>query len=162
MMIWTFSPAVAILLCFVIWSVLPLWITFVVQRLPARYFDPHSRFFSPKAWERGGKLYQRVFRVRSWKAYLPDGAAVSKSGYRKKHLTDYSPQNLCCFLEQSCRAEMSHLLSILPFVLFLLFLPPRTLLFMLGYALFVNLPCVIVQRYNRPRILRYLALQTGR
>lgn len=87
---------------------------------------------------------------------MPDGAAVTKSGYRKKTLADSTPQNLHVFLEQSCRAELSHLLAIFPFWVFGLFLPPISVGIMFVYAVGINMPCVMAQRYNRPRIAQVL------
>ena len=53
--------------------------------------------------------------VRKWKKFLPDGVAISKDGYRKRNLTDYSQENLELFLEESCRAELTQELAIIPF-----------------------------------------------
>lgn len=49
-----------------------------------------------------------------------------------------------------------HWLGILPFWVFGLFAPPGVIWIMLAYALIVNLPCIIAQRYNRPRVYALL------
>jgi glycosyl-4,4'-diaponeurosporenoate acyltransferase len=60
--------------------------------------------------------------------------------------------NLQRFLTESCRAEMTHFFAILPFWLFGFIAPPEVILVMLVYAIALNMPCIIAQRYNRPRI----------
>jgi glycosyl-4,4'-diaponeurosporenoate acyltransferase len=100
----------------------------------------------------GGSI-ETLFRVRRWKHLLPDGGGVwKKRGYKKRTLTDHSKENLRRFLIESARGELTHWLGILPFWVFSLFAPPSVIWIMLAYALAVNLPCIIAQRYNRPRV----------
>ena len=139
-------------LCFSGWLFFQIAAALVCLKLPNEMLSPNRFLFRERGWERGGRIYKRLFRVDRWKHLLPDGAAVTKYGYRKKRLTDFSRENLDRFLLESCRAELTHLLAILPFWLFGLIGPPRIIWYMLLYALMVNLPCMIVQRYNRPRI----------
>ena len=100
---------------------------------------------------------RKDLRVSRWKQILPDGSIVAKSrGFRKKKLQSFTFEYLERFMVESCRAEMTHLLAILPFWVFWFFTPPYVPWMMLVYALIVNIPCIIVQRYNRPRIMRIL------
>ncbi|MEA5061120.1 MAG: hypothetical protein VB015_01720 [Erysipelotrichaceae bacterium] len=62
------------------------------------------------------------------------------------------------FLIESARGELTHWLAILPFWVFGFFAPSYIIPIMLAYALIVNLPCIIVQRYNRPRIKKLLKM----
>jgi glycosyl-4,4'-diaponeurosporenoate acyltransferase len=149
-----------ILLCFVVWPILQGIAAVICTRLPERFFDYTAFFYRVHRWEQEGEFYQTVFRVRRWKKYLPDGAALVKRGFKKKKLVDFSNANLEKYLQESCRAEMIHWLGILPFWLFGFFTPPVVIVYMLFYALAVNLPCVITQRYNRPRIIRIARHQT--
>lgn len=156
MQVFTFPVWVSLLLCIALWGIFQTFFALFCQKLPAAWFGYSNWFFRAKAFEKEGKIYKSIFKIHRWKGLLPDGAAVTKSGYRKKHLTDLSSENLTLFLEQSCRAELGHLLAIPPFWVFGLFLPPISLPFMLLYALFINMPCVLAQRYNRPRIAKVL------
>jgi glycosyl-4,4'-diaponeurosporenoate acyltransferase len=104
-----------------------------------------------------GRTYERLFHIRWWKHLLPDGAAAwKKRGFRKKKLESYSEENLHRFLIESARGELTHWLAIIPFWVFGFFAPAPAVPLMLLYALIVNLPCIIVQRYNRPRIKQIL------
>lgn len=144
--------SIAILLCFVIWPVFQVSAALLCKRLPDRFLKPGSYYFRVHRWENSGRFYARFLRIKKWKSLLPDGGAAFKDGYRKKRLTDLSEKNLDRFLVESCRAELTHLLAIPPFIVFGLFVPPLVIPIMLLYALAVNAPCVAVQRYNRPRV----------
>lgn len=158
MQIFFFSKALTVALCFAVWAVVPLGCAFLCLRLPARFYRPEAFLWRAHRWEREGRVYDDVFRVRAWKHLLPDGgAAFQKRGYRKKNLTDYSEANLERFLVESARGELTHWLAILPFWVFGFFAPPIVVWLMLAYALAVNIPCIVAQRYNRPRVLAVLA-----
>lgn len=144
-------------LCFVVWPILQVGAALLCLALPNRFYRYDSYLFRQHRWEDGGRIYERLFHVRRWKHLLPDGAAAwKKRGYQKKHIEDFSPGNLKRFLVESARGELTHWLAILPFWAFGFFVPPDVVALMLLYALVVNIPCIIVQRYNRPRIERML------
>ncbi len=105
-----------------------------------------------RKWENEGKFYERVFKIRKWKHLLPDGARTHKSGFRKGKLDSYKPEYLKKFIIETGRAEIFHLLQILPFWIFGLWSPAFVIWIMLAYALIVNVPCILAQRYNRPRL----------
>lgn len=141
---------------FFLWFIFQVSASYISYKIPNRFYSINSFLFKQRKWEKSGRLYSKFFKVKKWKHLLPDGAAATKKGYRKKKLEDYSKENLELFLIESCRAELTHLLAILPFWVFGLFGPPKIIVFMFIYAIAVNIPCIIVQRYNRPRILRML------
>lgn len=154
MRIFTFSTEWTIVLCFVLWTVINLSAAFICLHLPDKVFNPHSFFFRSHPFEKEGQIYEDVFKVKSWKKLLPDGGALwKKRGYKKRHIQDFSRENLERFLIEACRGELTHWLSILSFWVFGLFLPASSTWVMLIYALISNLPCIIAQRYNRPRFL---------
>lgn len=150
------SRPLAILITFPLWYFYQSMAGRICLKLPAQAFSPYAPFFRPFGWEDGGETYQRIFRVHAWKKFLPDSGSLIRGSYRKKTLDSFSKESMERFLMESCRAEMTHWLAILPFWTFGLFAPPRVILYMLVYALAVNVPCIIAQRYNRPRILRLL------
>lgn len=152
-----------LILCFIVWPILQVGAALLCVNLPDRFFSPGRFFYRAHRFEKEGRIYNTLLRVSQWKHLLPDGAAVwKKRGYEKKRLTDFSRENLRKFLTESCRAEMTHWLAIFPFWVFWFFTPPIVPWIMLFYAVAVNLPCIIVQRYNRPRIERLLGkMETG-
>ena len=155
-------PLPTVVICFLIWPLLQVAAAYLCVKIPDRRYVPSSFFFRSHKWEKEGRIYDKIFKVSSWKGFLPDGGAITSGGYRKKHLTDFSGGNLQKFLIESCRAELSHWLAILPFWVFGFIAPARVIFYMLIYALVINLPCIIAQRYNRPRIIGLMERKNAR
>ncbi len=157
MQIINLSAGWTVALCFILWPILQVGAALIALLLPDRTYTPDRFFFKAHRFEREGRLYDQLFKVSRWKGLLPDGGMVWKSrGFAKKHLTDFSPLNLNRFLIESARGELTHWLAILPFWVFGFFMPPIAIWLMLLYALAVNMPCILAQRYNRPRIKRVM------
>lgn len=162
MRIFYISPVWILVISFMLWPCFQLLATLVSRITPSAWYSKNAFLFKERKWEKEGALYTKVFKIKKWKKYLPDGAAVSKNGYRKRHLRDFTTENLDIFVEETCRSELAHILAILPFWVFGLFAPISIIIFMLIYALIVNVPCIIAQRYNRPRIIRLTKKSLGR
>ncbi|HRY78664.1 MAG TPA: hypothetical protein P5154_07870 [Candidatus Izemoplasmatales bacterium] len=145
-----------VLICFLLWPLIQVAISWTCLKIRDSRYRPDGFWFRTHKWEKEGLIYQTIFRVRSWKERLPDGGKVFRDGYKKKRLTDLSPSNLERFLIESCRAELAHWLAILPFWIFGFIASPIILPLMLVYALIVNVPCIIAQRFNRPRVRKLL------
>lgn len=56
------------------------------------------------------------------------------------------------------RAEWTHWVSMLPAPLFFIWNPVWAGWLMILYALIANLPFIIIQRYNRPRLLKLIRM----
>jgi len=143
-------------LCLGGWLLFQLAAALLCRKLPRGWLSPDRWLFRERGWEKGGRVYKRWFLVHRWKRLLPDIAAALRGGYRKNRLTDFSHGNLDGYLMESCRAELAHILAILTFWLFGFVAPPGAVAWMLLLQLAANLPCVIAQRYNRPRIRAFL------
>jgi glycosyl-4,4'-diaponeurosporenoate acyltransferase len=157
MQVFFWSSGVTVALFFAIWAIVPLLFGWISLMLPESWFAPERPLWQPCRWEQNGRFYERVFRIKSWKHLLPDGGALfQKHGYKKRNLTDYSEGNLRRFLVESSRGELMHWVAISPFWVFGLFAPGYVVWIMLAYALAVNLPCILAQRYNRPRVYALL------
>lgn len=156
MRIFYFDEFTTIMLCFLLWPLLQLGAMEITYRIPDEFYSVDNRLFKLYFFEKQGQLYEQVFKVKKWKHLLPDGARYFKRGYQKKHLKDGSKENLEVFVKETCRAEMTHILGFWPFILFGLFIEPIGVVMMLIYALAVNLPCVLVQRYNRIRLVKII------
>jgi glycosyl-4,4'-diaponeurosporenoate acyltransferase len=149
-------PEMLMLLSFVlVWPLFQVSASWLCLLIPLEKLDYTRGLFKSRIWE-SRAFYCKFFKVNLWKKYLPDGAGITNTGFAKKHLVGADPAYLSRFLNESCRAELGHWLAILPFWVFGLWAPPIVLPLMLFYALAVNLPCIIAQRYNRPRIAKLL------
>lgn len=78
-------------------------------------------------------------------------------GFSMRRVASHSDEYVARWVAESCRAELTHWLAMLPVVLFVLWNPPVAVAANGVYALCANLPCIVVQRYNRPRLVRLLA-----
>lgn len=150
-----FLPEWLMILSYIIgWPTMQILIAMIGNKISDKHFNPNGFWLKTRKWENGGLFYKRFFKVHKWKHLLPDGAKAHKNGFEKKSLYSYEPAYLKAFIAETGRAEIFHWLQITPFWIFGLWSPPFVILIMLGYALVVNLPCIIAQRYNRPRIIR--------
>ena len=130
------------------WPIIHLAIGSAALRVPARIFERDTWLTSPRPWEQDGRVYRDWFAIRKWKSLLPDGAPWL-GGFAKKNLLECNPTALAQFLIETRRAEIAHwcMLGYLP--IFFIWNPPWARWVMTAYALASNLPCILVQRYNR-------------
>ncbi|MCR4400299.1 MAG: hypothetical protein QHH05_04600 [Syntrophomonadaceae bacterium] len=147
-----------VLLDIALWFAIHLGMSWLVQRMPDQRFAVDNALFRTRRWEQGGQVYQRLFAIRRWKHRLPDGAACFSEGFTKSSLSRHSREYLARFALETRRAELAHWPQILAVPLFFFFNEPWVSAVMVLYALAANLPCIMAQRHNRPRLLRSLAL----
>lgn len=134
------------------WVTVQMALAWSFTRMPTRWFHGGSLY----AWETGGRIYEQYAGVKAWKALLPDGASWFAGGIPKRTLTGRSPAVLKQFVTESIRGEITHWCAIAVTPVFLFWNPLWALPLHLAYAIAANLPCIIVQRYNRARLLRAL------
>jgi glycosyl-4,4'-diaponeurosporenoate acyltransferase len=150
-LVWTILGNVAAWLC------IHLGVSYTSSRLPLGLFREEGWLYRARRWERGGRVYQAVFRIRAWKGLLPDGAALFKKGFRKRRIASRSTDYLHRFILETCRAELCHWLAFALVPLFFLWNPWYVAVLMIPYAVATNAPCILTQRFNRPRLRAELA-----
>ena len=142
------------LLYMVIWGIL----CFPLGRLLARHDFRTDRFpFVSFPFERNGRLYERI-GIRRWQNLVPDVSRVFPQIVPRKAMeNNLNVSGLYRMVQETCVAELTHVLLCLT-GLMLLWIWPGTggVILYLIYALFGNLPFILIQRYNRPRLLRLL------
>lgn len=129
---------------------LQLGCAWAFTRMPAVWFDP------PLSEKDHSPAYERLLAIKRWKDRLPDGASWFKGGFAKASLRRRDPQHLRDFRRETWRGELCHwaVLALIP--VFFLWNPWWGDLVIAFYALAANLPCILVQRYNRQRLNRAL------
>lgn len=134
------------------WLIVHFGVAYFSSRIEVIKFNPHSILFKTRSWELNGMIYQSVFRVRRWKRLLPSGGKIF--GLFSINEFHSSTQNYVRkWIAESCRAEFTHWIAILPVFFFILWNPIEAWIINIVYALCANIPCIISQRYNRPRVL---------
>lgn len=121
-------------------------------RLPDRWFPDRPTAAPPAQLE----LYESHFRVKRWKGLLPDGASWFAGGFAKKSLTSREPEYLRRFIAETRRGELCHWVQLALAPVFLIWNPWWAFLFVMAWFFVSNLPCIVVQRYNRLRFSRAL------
>lgn len=76
---------------------------------------------------------------------------------QKSKIASHDPDSLQRFALESRRGEMAHWAMLFCFPVFYLWNPHWAFIVMVIYAVFANLPCIIVQHYNRFVILNAFA-----
>lgn len=136
------------------WSVLASWSTSwsARRRLAAGGLDRDGPVLTLRDFERGGAWYERALRVKAWKHLLPE-AGRAFGGRSKRHLPPGRAAALPRFLDECRHAERTHWLILTGTPLFAIWNPPRLFAAMVAFALVANVPCLVVLRYNRARLL---------
>lgn len=140
------------------WMIIHLSIGFWSSRIPIAWFNPQNILYRTYRWEKGGKIYQSILHVRSWKCYAPDGGSLYPDTFSMRRLPNYDVEYLERWLKESCRSELCHWLMILPGFLFFFWNSVFLGWFMVFYAVVNNIFPIVIQRFNRPRMQRVLNL----
>jgi glycosyl-4,4'-diaponeurosporenoate acyltransferase len=144
-----------VLLDALVWAGWSAVVGYAAHRLPLRRLDHDAPLTRLRTWERGGRVYERL-GIRRWKDRLPEFGAVFRGGASKRSLPSRDTAHLTRFAAETRRAEIVHWAIPLVTPLFVLWNPAWLVGGMVVYAVVANAPCLIVQRYNRGRLLRVL------
>lgn len=131
------------------------------QLLPRKNFDYRRYPYASRAWEKDGLAYQRI-HIQRWKDKVPDMSQYVKSAVRKKITVFRSAEYIETLILETCVAEFVHWVLILVSPLFLIFMDsPGNWGWTALYAA-CNVPFILIQRYNRPRLVGLLDRQQPR
>lgn len=127
--------------------------------IPRRWFNPDNFWFSPRKWENEGKIYNKVF-VSKWKAILPDMSKYARRLISKSLTNVETEDDVKSLILETCVAEAAHCaLFILAFGMIVIWKDTVSVICAVCYA-FGNVPYIIIQRYNRPRLKKMLKRMT--
>lgn len=141
---------------FIYWPIVQLVIAKWVLRSRWQSWNLNGLFFSSWSWE-SLAVYQ-IFAIRRWKRYLPDGARWMGSDFRKDGSSLRENLQIERFISETCRAEFAHVIMLAFAPIPFLWNPAWAGWVMFGFGVFVNLPCILAQRYHRLR-LRFMLLR---
>lgn len=139
----------------VAWVALHFGCGYLAHRLPSSLLAPQAaigRVLGPRPWESGGRVYARLLAIDRWKDRMPEAGGLFAGGFSKRRLAGRRPDYLDRFAVETNRAELSHWLTFASSLTFFAWTPWRVALLMIAYAALSNLPFILIQRYNRPRI----------
>lgn len=125
-----------------------LGLAWLFTRFPAGWFGDAGR--PPR--KRPGRGF-----VGKWKHRVPDGASWFSGGFSKGRLVSREPAYLRRFIRETRRGEACHWCALACCGLFLPLNPWWGDVIIGIYAVAANLPCIVIQRHNRARLLGLLA-----
>ncbi len=149
--------ALRLVLISIAWVVFQIGSGFMTNRLPRAVFAREGFLFRTRRWERGGEIYERVFRIRRWKESLPEAGGMFKGGFAKRAIGDRSSDRLELFIAETRRAEFTHWLVVVLSFTFFAWNPMRVAVWMPLIGFLGNAPFIMVQRHLRPRLQRLAA-----
>jgi glycosyl-4,4'-diaponeurosporenoate acyltransferase len=147
---------VLIVLDALVWLAIHMGVAWIGTRMPQHFFQRVYPLFRVAHPQQRLRLFEKVFRIKAWKDSLPDGAAWFRRGFPKASIRTRDRAYLQQFLWETCRAEAVHVVVILASPLFFLWNPPDIAVWMPVYAVAANLPCIMIQQYNRIRLATLL------
>lgn len=121
-------------------------------------FRPDAFPFASYFWEREGRIYARL-RIREWQGLLPDVSRLFPGSVPRKELKGGGKpeERLRLLINESCVAEVTHLVLCVLGLWAIHILPGQGgVTLWLLYVLLGNLPYILIQRYNRPMMMRTL------
>lgn len=129
-------------------------------RRPLESLQAEGPFTRLWRWEMAGAPFRRWVRVDAWKDRLPDAGSWF-GGLSKKQLPATGEGGWQRFAAESLRAERTHWAMFATLPLFALWNPPSLLLANVAFAVVTNLPCIVIARHNRARVVRLLRRRRG-
>jgi glycosyl-4,4'-diaponeurosporenoate acyltransferase len=151
---------------------MPQWLTIVVDVIAWGVFHAATGYAAhrlgddrlrrdgwllrPRRFEARGHWYRRRLRINRWKDGLPEAGDLFRGGVSKRHLSSHDVAGLQLFVRETRRAELAHWSAMACGPLFVLWNPPLASALLVGYGALVNLPFILIQRYNRFRSLALL------
>jgi glycosyl-4,4'-diaponeurosporenoate acyltransferase len=155
------APVTCVLIDVAAWAAFHTLTGYAVHRLPLTSLERDTWLLRERPFEQSGRVYERL-GIRRWKDRLPEAGALFEGGMSKRRLSGRDEAGLERFAAETRRAEYGHWAAMACGPLFVLWNPPAVAAAMVVYAVGVNSPFLMIQRYNRERIGRLLARRTSR
>ena len=127
---------------------------FVGRILPKRWFKPEKGLFRSFPVERNGTIYEKL-GIRKWHRKVLDMSRILPGWMPAKKLSCDYEQNLPVMIRETCVAEVIHI-SVSIAGLRCLWMWPGVggVTVTAIHIVLLNLPFILIQRYNRPRLIR--------
>ena len=145
----------------VAWGIFHAGTGYLAHRLGDRRLSRDGWLLRPKAFEDGGRWYRRRWRINRWKDRVPEAGALFAGGVSKAQLPEPSAGGLELFVRETRRAELTHWWAMACGPLFALWNGPVPTVLLIAYGVLVNVPFIVIQRYNRFRAQAVLARRTN-
>lgn len=136
--------------------------SFLIGRiLPKKWFRADCFPYYSFAFEKEGRIYDKL-NIRRWQNKVPDMSKIFPKLMPAKSLSSNYQECIPRMLQETCVAEFIHLILCVT-GLYCIKLWPGVggIVFAVVYIVVFNLPFILIQRYNRPRLMK-LAKSMGK
>ncbi|SDT48687.1 glycosyl-4,4'-diaponeurosporenoate acyltransferase [Paenibacillaceae bacterium GAS479] len=140
-----------------VWLMLHALAVTFAMRIPWQRLNKDGPLTRLRPFEQDGRWYERWLKIHLWKDFLPDGGSWVKAGFAKRKLQARNRDYLQRFAAETRRGELTHWMLFLPLPIFIGWNNALGMLIMVIYCLIANIPCILVQRYNRARLLKVMS-----
>ena len=125
------------------------------RMIPKRWVHYDRLPFCTSEWEEDGKIYNRL-GIRKWQHKLLDMSRIMTKYMKRKELPEhFTGDDIRYLLDETCIAETVHgALCVLGMHCMRLWSGIGGIIFYILYVTLGQLPYIIIQRYNRPRLAR--------
>jgi glycosyl-4,4'-diaponeurosporenoate acyltransferase len=142
------------------WPVIQLSIAWSITRLSPHYFMKSGPIDQVTGSE--ANFYRQRLGIRRWKRMLPDGAGWVGGTFPRKRLEARDAAYISRFVAETRRGELAHWTMMACCPIFFLWNPVWVWPVMVFYGVVANIPCIVVQRYNRAMASRLLSRYSAR
>lgn len=145
-----------VLYCFLYIAAIGIASHYIGNAFPRQWFQAEAFPYREFSWEQEGQIYRKI-GIQYWKDKVPDMSKLCGDMVRKEIATRPAEENSESLIAESCVAESVHA-ALIPCSLPVLAIYPGAggwVIF--GLCILGNLPFILIQRYNRPRLMKLLA-----
>lgn len=156
------SSGMSVLVFSAAWAVFGLTSGWLINQVPLRWLDHDGRLTRLRAFEERGRWYDRNLRVRWWKDRVPEAGGWFRGGVAKDRIRSFRTEDLERLTAETRRAEWVHWANVGFGFTFAAWTEPLVAAVMVVFGVVTHLPFVIIQRYNRARLLYVLTTASRR
>lgn len=146
------SDAATVVADIVAWGAFHSLTGYAAYRLDDGRLTRDGWLLRERSFEDAGRWYRRRLHIHRWKDKLPDAGDLFRGGMSKRELPGHELAGLELFARETRRAELAHWWAMACGPVFALWNPPLATALLVTYGVAVNLPFIVIQRYNRFRI----------
>ena len=127
---------------------------FAGRIIPRQWLNPQKGLFSSFSFEKDGKIYGKL-KIRRWQNKVLDMSRILPFWMPAKNLKGNYKERLQVMIDETCVAEVIHIaISIFGGYCVCIWPGIGGITVAVINILFLNLPYILIQRYNRPRLIR--------
>ena len=132
------------------------FIGYFVSKLGDGFLEKDYLFTKLFNFEKDGSWFRKYLKIDKWKDKVPELGGFFGGGFQKRSVGLGQSAQLEIFIKETRRAELAHWFMTAGWLITIIFNPLWAIVFNIVFAHIVNFPCLLIQRYNRARLIKVL------